>query len=162
MKYGLRPDANDIAVGISGNSSWPRTARSRSTYRSDLAPRTAIGFDADGSRMIMLTVDGRATGSRGMSLKEMGQLMVGLGADDALNLDGGGSSTMLARTPGEAAAEVVNDPSDGGERLIPNGLGLLPVKGIRPADRASASRPPARRPSERHRRLRAAPACSPG
>lgn len=79
--------------------------------------------------MILLTVDGRATGSRGLSLKEMGQLMISLGADDALNLDGGGSSTMLARTPGKAAPDVVNDPSDGGERQIPNGLGLLPVKG---------------------------------
>ncbi|MDX6253295.1 MAG: hypothetical protein QOF10_6655, partial [Kribbellaceae bacterium] len=68
-------------------------------------------------------------GSRGLSLKELGQLMVGLGADDVLNLDGGGSSTMLARSPGEQAPEVVNDPSDGGERLVPNGLGLLPTKG---------------------------------
>lgn len=130
IEYGVRPDAADIAVGISGNVQLARDGKvPDGVADADLAPRTAIGFDADGSRMILLTVDGRATGSRGLSLKEMGELMIGLGADDALNLDGGGSSTMLARSPGEAAPQVVNDPSDGGERVIPNGLGLLPVKG---------------------------------
>ncbi|TDW18316.1 phosphodiester glycosidase family protein [Kribbella kalugense] len=130
VQYGLRPDAANVAVGISGNYQLAKDGKVPDDVPdADLAPRTAVGFDADGSRMILLTVDGRATGSRGLSLKEMGQLMISLGADDALNLDGGGSSTMLARTPGKAAPDVVNDPSDGSERLIPNGLGLLPVKG---------------------------------
>jgi hypothetical protein len=130
VEYGLRPDAGQVAAAVSGNYQLAKDGKVPDTVPdADLAPRTAIGFDADGSRMILLTVDGRATGSRGLSLKEMGQLMISLGADDALNLDGGGSSTMLARTPGKAAPEVVNDPSDGGERLIPNGLGLVPVKG---------------------------------
>ncbi|TCO24895.1 calcineurin-like phosphoesterase family protein [Kribbella steppae] len=130
VQYGVRPDAADVAVGISGNYQLAKDGKvPDGVPDADLAPRTAIGFDADGSRMLLLTVDGRATGSRGLSLKEMGQLMIGLGADDALNLDGGGSSTMLARSPGEAGPKVVNDPSDGGERVIPNGLGLLPVKG---------------------------------
>ncbi len=130
VQYGVRPDAAEVAVGISGNYQLAKDGQVPADVPdADLAPRTAIGFDADGSRMLLLTVDGRATGSRGLSLKEMGQLMIGLGADDALNLDGGGSSTMLARSPGEAAPQVVNDPSDGGERVIPNGLGLLPVKG---------------------------------
>ncbi|WP_433164195.1 phosphodiester glycosidase family protein [Kribbella sp. CA-247076] len=130
VQYGVRPDAAEVAVGISGNHQLAKDGQVPADVPdADLAPRTAIGFDADGSRMLLLTVDGRATGSRGLSLKEMGQLMIGLGADDALNLDGGGSSTMLAREPGTAAPQVVNDPSDGGERVIPNGLGLLPVKG---------------------------------
>ncbi|TCO46039.1 calcineurin-like phosphoesterase family protein [Kribbella antiqua] len=130
VQYGVRPDAADVAVGVSGNYQLAKDGVVPADVPdADLAPRTAVGFDADGSRMILLTVDGRATGSRGLSLKEMGQLMIRLGADDALNLDGGGSSTMLARSPGEASPQVVNDPSDGGERVIPNGLGLLPVKG---------------------------------
>ncbi|GAA1140823.1 phosphodiester glycosidase family protein [Kribbella jejuensis] len=130
VAYGLRPDAADVAAAVSGNYQLAKDGQVPADVPdADLAPRTAIGFDADGSRMILLTVDGRATGSRGLSLKEMGQLMISLGADDALNLDGGGSSTMLARTPGKAAPDVVNDPSDGSERLIPNGLGLVPTKG---------------------------------
>jgi hypothetical protein len=130
IQYGPRADAVDAAVAISGNVQLARDGKVPDDVPdADLAPRTAVGFTENGRRMVLLTVDGRATGSRGLSLKEMGQLMVGLGADDVLNLDGGGSSTMLARSPGEASPEVVNDPSDGGERLVPNGLGLLPVKG---------------------------------
>ncbi|HZX01303.1 phosphodiester glycosidase family protein [Kribbella sp.] len=130
IAYGLRPDAAGVAAAVSGNYQLAKDGEVPADVPdADLAPRTAIGFDADGSRMILLTVDGRATGSRGLSLKEMGQLMISLGADDALNLDGGGSSTMLARTPGKATPDVVNDPSDGNERLIPNGLGLIPAQG---------------------------------
>jgi hypothetical protein len=130
VQYGPRPDALDAAVAISGNVQLAHDGKVPDDVPdADLAPRTAVGFAENGRRMVLLTVDGRATGSRGLSLKEMGQLMIGLGADDVLNLDGGGSSTMLARSPGEAAPEVVNDPSDGGERLVPNGLGLVPTKG---------------------------------
>ncbi|WP_020390625.1 phosphodiester glycosidase family protein [Kribbella catacumbae] len=130
VQYGPRADAVDAAVAISGNVQLARDGKVPADVPdADLAPRTAVGFSENGRRMVLLTVDGRATGSRGLSLKEMGQLMIGLGADDVLNLDGGGSSTMLARSPGETAPEIVNDPSDGGERLVPNGLGLLPVQG---------------------------------
>ena len=130
VQYGPRADAVDAAVAISGNVQLARDGKVPDDVPdTDLAPRTAIGFSENGRRMVLLTVDGRGTGSRGLTLKEMGQLMVGLGADDVLNLDGGGSSTMLARSPGEAGPEIVNDPSDGGERVVPNGLGLLPVKG---------------------------------
>ncbi|NEA33165.1 metallophosphoesterase [Streptomyces sp. SID13031] len=130
VQYGPRADAIDAAVAISGNVQLAHDGKvPDGVPDADLAPRTAVGFTENGRRMVLLTVDGRATGSRGLSLKEMGQLMVGLGADDVLNLDGGGSSTMLARSPGQVAPEVVNDPSDGGERLVPNGLGLLSAKG---------------------------------
>ena len=54
--------------------------------------------------MHLLTVDGRQVDSRGVTLTEMGQMMAQLGAHHALNLDGGGSSTMLAREPGSADA----------------------------------------------------------
>ncbi|WP_433013268.1 phosphodiester glycosidase family protein [Kribbella sp. CA-294648] len=130
VQYGPSADALDAAVAISGNVQLARDGQVPADVPdADLAPRTAVGFTDDGRRMVLVTVDGRSTGSRGLTLKEMGQLMVSLGADDVLNLDGGGSSTMLARSPGEAAPGIVNDPSDGGERIVPNGLGLLPVKG---------------------------------
>jgi hypothetical protein len=130
VQYGLRPDAADVAVGISGNYQLAKDGKVPDNVPdADLAPRTAIGFDADGSRMLLLTVDGRATGSRGLSLKEMGQLMIGLGADDALNLDGGGSSTMLARSLPSDGSFTTCGAASPGERVIPNGLGLLPVKG---------------------------------
>ena len=129
VKYGPRADAADVAVGLSGNIQLARDGQILNVDDTALHPRTAIGFSADGRRMVLLTVDGRMVDSRGLTERELARLMLDLGSDDVLNLDGGGSSTMLTRLPGEATPEVVNKPSDGGERLTPNGLGLLPKKG---------------------------------
>jgi hypothetical protein len=129
VKYGPRADAADVAVGLSGNIQLARDGQILNVDDTALHPRTAIGFSADGRRMVLLTVDGRMVDSRGLTEKELARLMLDLGSDDVLNLDGGGSSTMLKRSPGEVTPEVVNKPSDGSERLTPNGLGLLPVKG---------------------------------
>jgi hypothetical protein len=52
-------------------------------------------------------------------------MMRKLGADDALNLDGGGDSTLVAREPGEQDVTVQNVPSDGSLRLVPNGIGIF-------------------------------------
>lgn len=89
-----------------------------------LEPRTAAGVSADGSTLFLLAVDGRQRDSRGASLRELGALLRDLGASDALNLDGGGSTTLIAREPGESGVRVRNDPSDGAERPTSNGLGL--------------------------------------
>ncbi|WP_249870818.1 phosphodiester glycosidase family protein [Oceanobacillus saliphilus] len=93
------------------------------------APRTAVGFSEDGKTMILGLIDGRQVDSRGMTYKEMGELMKEYGAYQALNLDGGGSSTMVARMPGETDANIVNNPSDGTERYVPNGIGVFAEAG---------------------------------
>ncbi|HEX7089794.1 MAG TPA: phosphodiester glycosidase family protein, partial [Longimicrobiales bacterium] len=83
-------------------------------------PRTAVGIAPRG-RLLWVTVDGRqAPYSDGMSLEELADLMARLGAHDAINLDGGGSTTMVVR------GAVVNRPSDAaGERPVGNALTLV-------------------------------------
>jgi len=71
-------------------------------------PRTAIGI-TDDNRLIAVVVDGRNSESSGMTINELTILMKALGCVDAMNLDGGGSSTMWVRNRG-----VVNHPSDNG------------------------------------------------
>ena len=90
-------------------------------------PRTAVGINEDHTKMWLVVVDGRSSSSAGASLNELGQLMKGLGAHRALNLDGGGSSTMYIK----AAGGVVNAPSDGSQRTVANHLGVcvVPPKG---------------------------------
>ena len=78
-------------------------------------PRTAVGLSEDGTTLFAVTVDGRQAASGGYTLDELARELLALGAHSALNLDGGGSSTLLARAPGEQPA-VVNQPSDGAER----------------------------------------------
>jgi Phosphodiester glycosidase len=84
-------------------------------------PRTLAGVRADG-RLLLVTVDGRRPGwSIGVSLPEAARLMRSLGARDALNLDGGGSTAMVVR------GRTVNRPSDPtGERPVSDALVVLP------------------------------------
>ncbi|MBM9440849.1 phosphodiester glycosidase family protein [Actinacidiphila bryophytorum] len=88
-------------------------------------PRTAVGWPAGGHRLLLVAVDGGANFSTGLSFDDMAKLMVRLGADEAFMLDGGGSTEIVARHPGDAGVGVVNTPSDGSERPVPNGLGLF-------------------------------------
>jgi hypothetical protein len=82
-------------------------------------PRTGVGVRPDG-KILMVTVDGRSKRSKGMTLDEFGRLFQSLGATWALNMDGGGSTTMVVRD------EVVNVPSDGYERPVGSALVVLP------------------------------------
>ncbi|MGA6870864.1 phosphodiester glycosidase family protein [Streptomyces pratensis] len=93
------------------------------------APRTAVGFSEDGRTMQVVTVDGRQTDSGGVTLTELGEMMRRAGSYSALNLDGGGSSTLVARQPGSDTLRVENSPSDGSERTVPNGLALTAPDG---------------------------------
>ena len=70
----------------------------------DIHPRTAAGVDAEG-RLLLLVVDGRQSASRGVSLEELASLMLTFEAEDALNLDGGGSSAFVV------GSELINRPA---------------------------------------------------
>lgn len=91
-------------------------------------PRTTIGVSEDGMHVYILAVDGRNFHySNGMSYDELGQCLKAIGAYDAINLDGGGSTTFLIRnTPDftDDRFEIRNWPTDNGgdERSVANGL----------------------------------------
>ncbi len=83
-------------------------------------PRTFAGVDAAG-RILLVTADGRSTESLGLSIVETGAVARALGMRDALNLDGGGSTTMVVD------GQVINVPSDAtGERPVGDALLILP------------------------------------
>lgn len=85
-------------------------------------PRTAIGVSKDGSKVFAIVLDGRSANSHGMTLPELGQLFKDLGAYNAVNLDGGGSSAMIARVAGDDGPAVWNTPSDGDVRSVSDAL----------------------------------------
>ncbi|MET3575396.1 phosphodiester glycosidase family protein [Bhargavaea ullalensis] len=91
----------------------PKSARAN-----EIAPRTAVATNADGSEVYLITVDGRSSVSRGMKLPEFAQYLVSIGAYNALNLDGGGSTTMAVRERGAQYPVVFNRLSDGAERRV--------------------------------------------
>jgi exopolysaccharide biosynthesis protein len=87
------------------------------TFATDLHPRTAIGALADG-RALLLVADGRRAPERvGLALDDLAKLLIELGAIEAINLDGGGSTTMVVR------GKVMNFPSDPtGERPVSDAI----------------------------------------
>lgn len=91
----------------------------------DLNPRTFMGLDRSGKRAWLVVVDGRQKDySMGMTLRQEAELMLALGATRALNLDGGGSSALVLRTPA-GPLRTVNKPSDAGtERAVANALAV--------------------------------------
>ena len=114
----------DPEVAISGNKVLLLRGVRRVVDDLEMHPRTAIGIDRDTGQVLMLVVDGRQSFSRGYTMVELANLMTTLGAEDALNLDGGGSSTLLALRP-DGVIDVLNSPSDGVERHVANGLSVM-------------------------------------
>lgn len=83
-------------------------------------PRTIAGVD-DRGRILLATIDGRAVDNLGLSIAESAAVAAALGMREAVNLDGGGSTTMVA------AGQVINDPSDAtGERPVGDAILVLP------------------------------------
>jgi len=88
-------------------------------------PRTCIGFNKDNTEMILVTIDGRNKDYIGVKQTELSQIMVSLGAYNAINMDGGGSTTMGVDFLRNSNITVVNIPSDGRERNIASGVGVF-------------------------------------
>ena len=116
----LFPALTKIEQLIGGNT-WLVQDGIANPDNGDRHPRTAVGFNDDSTQFFMFVVDGRQPGlSVGMSYKELGDYMKTWGVHQGLNLDGGGSSTMVVR------GVIVNSPSDiGGERSVANSLLLI-------------------------------------
>jgi hypothetical protein len=110
----LPPDLDELFGAVSGRpvlvlDGSPAAALVDFPDATLRAPRTAVGVSRDGRTVYFVVVDGRQRDSRGLSLPELADLFVELGAHAALNLDGGGSSEMYVR----GAGGVVNVPSRG-------------------------------------------------
>ena len=125
----LNPPVEGVAHAVGGAFVLAKEGRSADVLQEGSAPgfsdsfvkarhpRSAVGYNAE--TVFLVAVDGRQPGySVGMSLPELAELMISLGAAEALNLDGGGSTTLWAE------GKVQNRPSDGFPRPIANSLVL--------------------------------------
>jgi hypothetical protein len=113
---------------ISGRHRLVEGGRATAADDGVLAPRVALGLDAERRRMTVVLVDGRQRGySEGLTLPELGGLLIELGVHDAIELDGGGSATLVA-LGADGEPEVLNSPIHqripGRERPVANHLGV--------------------------------------
>lgn len=119
IKLGITEDAVAGVPQLIKNSKIDITWEQEKTTKSFVEtrhPRTAVAKLKDG-KFLMITVDGRSESSGGIGLQDLAEFLLTLGATDAMNLDGGGSTTMFVD------GKVVNKPSDKeGERKVSDAI----------------------------------------
>ena len=103
----------DVRFAVSGSALVLERGRLLTQPRDTVRhPRSAVGLSEDGQTLLLVAVDGRQEGhSRGVTLAELGELMKGFGATDALNLDGGGSTALVVKDRLTGVYSVANRPS---------------------------------------------------
>ena len=113
---------------ISGNQLLLDKGVVRPAPGGEVQPRTAIGITKTGKKLILVVVDGRQAGySQGATLEELAQILKDFGAHQAINLDGGGSSTLVAQGAFDRP-RLLNSPVNHGlpgrQRPVGNHLGI--------------------------------------
>ena len=111
-----------LVAAVSGRPRLVENDRPSSTlerFASIRHPRTALGLRKDRT-LVILVADGRRDGALGLTGPEMSEIFIREGVVDAINLDGGGSTTLYI----EAEGGIQNKPSDGHERVVVNQLGF--------------------------------------
>ena len=122
LSFKTTPDLGGVETAVGGGPVLIRDSKvEQFTGYQPRHPRTAIGWND--MSFFLLVVDGRQDGlSIGMTFPELAEFMLKLGCSEAMNLDGGGSSTFWL------GGKIMNSPSDRRERRIANGLILLQKK----------------------------------
>jgi hypothetical protein len=126
------PNWTGVKEAIGGSNILISKGQINSTLSStNLNPTTAIGVKANGE-VVLLEVDGRNDAlSVGMSSMDAAKFLQEQGCVDAIQLDGGGSSTIAARMPGSISPSVLNKPSDGSERANSNAIILVSKQAVK-------------------------------
>ena len=127
IKSGGNVEFDNITTAV-GAGSWLLKDGGKTGFDMNVAgnqPRTAVGLTKDKKQLIMVTLDGRNNVFSGVSQSVLADLMKHLGAHDALNFDGGGSTTMAIKERTDANAKVTNILSGGTQRKVSNGLAVF-------------------------------------
>lgn len=127
FQLNLDPKLKNLYTSFSGGSIIVKDGKSADFTHNILGhhPRTAMGVTKDGGTVLLVTVSGRSISYRGMRQSELADFMIQLGAYQAINLDGGGSTEMVYRDPYTNNKIIPGYLSDGGERRLYNGVGIL-------------------------------------
>lgn len=129
-------DAMEMGIGGGGLIMKDGAAYSGATHIIDKDkrhPRSAVATTHTKGELLLVGVDGRGN-SIGATHQELIEILKSYGAKDAMYLDGGGSTTIVARQEGKHTVEVVNKPSDGNERKVINGIGVFTTSEVGAVD----------------------------
>ncbi|GAB6106389.1 phosphodiester glycosidase family protein [Fusibacter bizertensis] len=138
----LKKDVNfryvDLSIG--GGAQLVKEGKVVSAFSQNITglhPRTGLGITKDRNHLILVTIDGRTNSYRGVSQTEFANILISLGAYEAINLDGGGSTQMVTTSPWTSQIKTMNYPSDKTERKMYTGLAIEKVLSDSPTLRAT-------------------------
>jgi exopolysaccharide biosynthesis protein len=121
--FDMSPD-KEWWTAVAGTSLLVREGKMINHADPERNARTAVGYSKDNRWMYMVTAE-KSTESIGMTFAEMGAFLEKRGAWYAVNLDGGGSTTMATRDLGDFNVSLAMKPKEGSQRSVPNGLGIF-------------------------------------
>ncbi len=127
LRVDMDLDIERVKMAVSGGAMLVEKGKIPEKFASNISgshPRTAIGLSRDAETLYLITVDGRQTSSIGMTQTELADFLIEKGIYNALNLDGGGSTTMVARRLGYNNISTINSPSGGVQRMVTNAIGI--------------------------------------
>lgn len=129
IKYNIEPNRNwkmmigGHAVLVDNGAVKPYTRDIK--FIDGVRARTAVGISQDGKTVYVVTAEGRTKRSSGLTIAELAKFMQEIGVYKAMNLDGGGSTTMAVRNLGDLnRTRATNPERNGAERRVVNGLGV--------------------------------------
>lgn len=124
LDISLTPNIANIQTAISGGAILVQNGKipEFSANITGSHPRTALGISKDSKTLYLITVDGRQKSSIGMTQTELAEFLIEKNIYTAINLDGGGSTTMVAQKLGDTKLSVINSPSSGALRSVTNAL----------------------------------------
>lgn len=127
VSYQVSPEKDNLQAAVGGQALLVQDGKRRPYFSHNISgnhARTAVGASQDGKTLYFVVVDG-GSASRGMTQEELADFMISIGAWTALNLDGGGSSTIAVRQLGDQAVSLLNAPVYTTQRAVPTGIGIF-------------------------------------
>jgi len=124
VEIDITPDTEAIKEATGGNTLIVENGKI-APFTSNItgkAQRSSVGITKDGKTLILLATDGRTTACPGISQEELARLMIELGAERAINLDGGGSTTLTIKNP-DGTYDIKNSLSS--ERQVSTAIGII-------------------------------------
>ncbi|MEW6182260.1 MAG: phosphodiester glycosidase family protein [Bacillota bacterium] len=128
VNYRIEPGNSNILSAVGGQALLVDNGKRVEPFSQNIkgkAARSAVGYTRDGGRLCLVAVE-QSAGSRGMTQEELADFLAGrLGLWRALNLDGGGSTSLAVRPLGDFKPALSNTPAKGTERKVPDGIGIF-------------------------------------
>ena len=131
--YSVLPQGEKLLAAVGGQALLVEDGHLPAYFTQNIGgnnARTAVGISMDGKTLYLVAVEKQVASdgtllSRGMSQEELAEFLISMGIWRAVNLDGGGSTTLAARHLGEFEASLINRPQGLSQRAVPDAIGLF-------------------------------------